>query len=122
MKKVQGKKKEAAARDTLEREARQAAEGMSYSLSFFVLFLCLSLLVLYFLTVYFGFCYQHKQPMDSTIHTYLFSSCSLLLLGAAKAVGVNGETVDVDAIVADPSLALEGPSDLLGGEDEDIIF
>ncbi|KAF9132042.1 H(+)-transporting V1 sector ATPase subunit D [Mortierella sp. 14UC] len=68
LKKVQGKKKEAAARDTLERESRQAAEG-----------------------------------------------------AAAKATGANGDA-DVAASVAEPSLVLEEPSDLLGGEDEDVIF
>jgi len=38
LKKVQGKKKEAAARDTLERESRQAAEGTHVDIYLFIHF------------------------------------------------------------------------------------
>ncbi|KAF9183408.1 H(+)-transporting V1 sector ATPase subunit D [Haplosporangium sp. Z 767] len=74
LKKVQSKKKEAAARETLERESRQAAEGAA----------------------------SKTKTQD------------------ADAESTESAESAVSAAVAEPSFA--EPGDLLGGEDEDVIY
>ncbi|KAG0263370.1 H(+)-transporting V1 sector ATPase subunit D [Mortierella polycephala] len=77
LKKVQGKKKEAAARDTLERESRQATEGTA----------------------------RKSEAQDA---------------GTKSAESAESAESVESAAVAEPSLA--EPGDLLGDEDEDVIY